>query len=313
MLEDTDVFILDEAPMMPGLASSGDYRQTLPILEGAVKLELLDLSLKSSPLWKHFKANHFTLTENIRLNAEQEELSQFQMSVGNGASNEGDDCFVILPEQCHVEGDLVTEVYSDLINGNVSAEALPEYLHGRCILAVLNSTCDEYNKRITHLLPCDLSAFKSTNKLIPDNATSELIDDMPMEVLESINPIGLPPHELNLKAGSVMIVMRYLNARESLCNGIRLAVTRLGHRVIEAINILGSLRGKKGQTFDLVGVDMSTQVFSHGQLYVALSRIRSIDGLRVRTEPPRAPLLNIVFKEVLQEELAMPGAMDIMT
>ncbi|KAH7678358.1 DNA helicase PIF1, partial [Aphelenchoides avenae] len=270
-------------------------------------------SWKARPLWKHFGANHFTLTENIRLNADQEELSRFQMSVGNGASNGGDEGFVILPEQCHVEGDLVTEVYSDLINGNVSAEALPEYLHGRCILAVLNSTCDEYNKRITHLLPGDLCTYKSTNKLIPDNATSELIDDMPMEVLESINPTGLPPHELNLKVGSVIIVMRNLNVRESLCNGTRLVVTRLGHRVIEAIHILGSLRGKKGQTFDLVGVDMSTQVFSHGQLYVALSRIRSIDGLRVRTEPPRAPLLNIVFKEVLQEELAMPGAMDILT
>ncbi|KAH7668205.1 hypothetical protein AAVH_42955, partial [Aphelenchoides avenae] len=212
----------------------GDYRQTLPILEGAVKSELLDLSLKSCPLWKHFKANHFTLTENIRLNADQEELSRFQMSIGNGASNEGDEGFV-----------LVTEVYSDLINGNVSAEALPEYLHGRCILAVLNSTCDEYNKRITHLLPGDLSTYKSTNKLIPDNATSELIDDMPMEVLESINPTGLPPHELNLKVGSAIIVMRNLDVRESLCNGTRLVVTRLGHRVIEAIHILGPFAARK--------------------------------------------------------------------
>ncbi|KAH7696876.1 hypothetical protein AAVH_36045, partial [Aphelenchoides avenae] len=66
-----------------------------------------------------------------------------------------------------------------------------------------------------------------------------------MEVLESINPTGLPPHELNLKVGSVIIVMRNLNVRESLCNGTRLVVTRLGHRVIEAIHILGSLRGKK--------------------------------------------------------------------
>jgi hypothetical protein len=43
----------------------GDFRQTMPIQEGAVKSELLDLSLKWSPLWTHFAENMFTLTENI--------------------------------------------------------------------------------------------------------------------------------------------------------------------------------------------------------------------------------------------------------
>lgn len=217
----------------------------MPIQEGAVKSELLDLSLKSSPLWEYFKENLFTLTENIRLDSGQEELSRFQMSVGNGACNEGDEGFVILPEQCYVERDLIMEIYSDLINGAVSSEAMPAYLHGRCILAVLNSTCDEYNKRVTLMLPGDLCSYKAVNKLVPDNATSQLLEDMPPEVLESINPSGLPPHELSLKVGSVIIVMRNLNVRESLCNGTRLLVTRLGHRVIEAIHITGSLRGKK--------------------------------------------------------------------
>lgn len=217
----------------------------MPIREGAVKSELLDLSLKFSPLWEHFKENLFTLTENIRLDADQEELSRFQMSVGNGASNDGDEGLVILPDECYVEGDLIAEVYSELIDGAVPSEAMPAYLHGRCILAALNSTCDDYNKRVTQLLPGDLCTYKSTNKLIPDNATSALLEDMPMEVLESINPSGLPPHELSLKVGSVIIVMRNLNVRESLCNGTRLLVTRMGHRVIEAIHISGFLRGKK--------------------------------------------------------------------
>lgn len=217
----------------------------MPIQEGAVKSELVDLSLKSSPLWKHFKDNLFTLTENIRLDAGQEELSRFQMSVGNGASNDGDEGYVILPEQCHTVQDLVTEVYAELIRGEVAPEAMPEYLHGRCILAVLNATCDEYNRRVTELIPGDMCTYSSVNRFVPDSSTSQLLEEMPVEVMESINPSALPPHELKLKVGSVIIVMRNLNVRESLCNGTRLLVTRLGHRVIEAIHITGSLRGKK--------------------------------------------------------------------
>lgn len=223
----------------------GDYRQTLPIQEGAVKSELLDLSLKSSPLWEHFKENLFTLTENIRLNADQEDLSRFQMSVGNGATNDGDEGLVVLPQQCYTDEDLITEAYADLIRGEVTQEALPEYLHGRCILAVLNSVCDEYNQRVMGLIPGDACTYTSVNRLVPDNSTSQLLEEMPPEVMESVNPSGLPPHELKLKVGAVVIVMRNLNVSESLCNGTRLLVTRLGHRVIEAVHISGSLRGKK--------------------------------------------------------------------
>lgn len=217
----------------------------MPIQEGAVKSELVDLSLKSSPLWKHFKENLFTLTENIRLNADQEELSRFQMCVGNGASNDGDEGVVVLPDQCYTENDLVTGVYAELIRGEVDAEAMPDYLYGRCILAVLNSTCDEYNRRVTELIPGDLCIYSSVSRLVPDSSTSQLLEEMPVEVMESINPSALPPHELKLKVGSVVIVMRNLNVRESICNGTRLLVTRLGHRVIEAVHIIGSLRGKK--------------------------------------------------------------------
>jgi len=37
----------------------------------------------------------------------------------------------------------------------------------------------------------------------------------------------------------------------------------------------------QGQTFDRVGLYLRSPVFAHGQLYVALSRIRKFDDLRV--------------------------------
>lgn len=62
----------------------------------------------------------------------------------------------------------------------------------------------------------------------------------------------------------------------------------------------------QGQTLDFVGVYLKEPVFSHGQLYVALSRARSIDNVKVLIRPPffDAPnateTKNIVYQEVLE-------------
>jgi hypothetical protein len=71
-----------------------------------------------------------------------------------------------------------------------------------------------------------------------------------------------------------------------------------------------TINKSQGQTFDHVGIDLQTAVFSHGQLYVALSRSRNRDNVRVRIEPnpQQGQLLkdgrqftrNIVFSEVFQ-------------
>lgn len=55
----------------------------------------------------------------------------------------------------------------------------------------------------------------------------------------------------------------------------------------------------QGQTFDKVGLYLPQPVFSHGQLYVAMSRARSFQNLKVKIEPIANRTLNIVFKEVL--------------
>ena len=40
----------------------------------------------------------------------------------------------------------------------------------------------------------------------------------------------------------------------------------------------------QGQTFQKVGLDLPKPVFAHGQLYVALSRAATEDGVRVKLE-----------------------------
>jgi ATP-dependent DNA helicase PIF1 len=56
----------------------------------------------------------------------------------------------------------------------------------------------------------------------------------------------------------------------------------------------------QGQSLDVVGVDLRSDLFTHGQLYAALSRVTDVAGLMVlqRDEtPPQTD--NIVYREVL--------------
>ena len=58
-----------------------------------------------------------------------------------------------------------------------------------------------------------------------------------------------------------------------------------------------TINKSQGQGFDRVGVWLDEPVFTHGQLYVALSRAKSPNNLRVAM--PGDTTANIVYQEVL--------------
>ncbi|KNZ81146.1 hypothetical protein J132_03009 [Termitomyces sp. J132] len=62
-----------------------------------------------------------------------------------------------------------------------------------------------------------------------------------------------------------------------------------------------TINKSQGQSVKHVGLDLRSAVFSHGQLYVALSRCTSGDRIKVILDPENTSrkTANIVYQEIL--------------
>ena len=182
-----------------------------------------------------------------------------------------------------------------------------------------------------------------------DDDNTDLETAVPIEFLSSLTPNGLPPHKLSLK-GAITYIVRNLNANCGLVNGQRLKITKLCDYSINAKIINGSYAGtiailpritlsphkseipfsmyrrqfplrleyaitinrSQGQTYDEVGIILFSPVFSHGQLYVALSRCKNKQNIKVSLKHEKMVIStkksnrnsqssytkNVVFKEI---------------
>lgn len=62
-----------------------------------------------------------------------------------------------------------------------------------------------------------------------------------------------------------------------------------------------TINKSQGQTFNQIGLELQTPVFSHGQLYVALSRVRSFNNLKIRVLYPRTRQKNKCSGNIFKE------------
>ena len=62
-----------------------------------------------------------------------------------------------------------------------------------------------------------------------------------------------------------------------------------------------TIHKSQGQTFEYVGVDLTQNVFGHGQIYVAFSRVRRLSALKVLLTPAQEgnKIKNIVQQDIL--------------
>lgn len=194
-----------------------NFSQCLPIEENALSSELMNLSIKRSRLWPHFTV--FRLSTNLRLNADQQSFAHWLLEVGEGRNLTGPDGQEELPPTVLSSGDLIEEVYGEMLRtpSTLCGTQLKDYLSGRCILSVLNEVCNWYNNAVIERMSGQAREYLSIDETIVETGADA--PRQPVELLNSLDIPGIPPHKLRLKRNSVVMLLRNLQVSEGLCNG----------------------------------------------------------------------------------------------
>ncbi|CAN1750790.1 ATP-dependent DNA helicase PIF1 [Linum perenne] len=228
--------------------------------------------------------------------------------------------------------DLVTRVYPDLARNHQSVA----YIRTRAIVTPTNQVVSSINDYVLTQIPGDERIYLSSDTLTtPGPNQTRLEAEYPVEFLNALTFNGMPEHQLRLKPYAIVMLLRNLNPSAGLCNGTRILLTHLGEHTLRGLIIGGSFEGtiaiiprrqypvrlcyamtinkSQGQTLEHIGIYLPNPVFSHGQLYVALSRARSVEGVHISIQNdaniPETSTRNIVYKEIfedLQESTHVP-------
>ena len=89
----------------------------------------------------------------------------------------------------------------------------------KVILAPTNNDVIDLNKQVLAQLEGDLVNYLSVDSA-DDDKHKNLDMAMPIKFLNSLRPNGMPLHNLALKEGSIVILLRNLNPKENLCKNL---------------------------------------------------------------------------------------------
>ncbi|KAK9749984.1 hypothetical protein RND81_02G163900 [Saponaria officinalis] len=315
LIRETSRIIWDEAPMVHRHAFEAADRALRDIMH-------CDDPTAMNKIWPHYKV--LKLIRNMRLmhgkdeqeNIDIKEFSKWVLDIGDGKiqatakTGEHGKIWISIPDDKLIEntGDTVASIVE---------EVYPNLLE---------------NYTDTTLIPGQQIVFKSVDRICQMTRNATYIENIyPTEFLNSLKFQGLPNHEMILKVGCPVIMLTNINQAVGLCNGTKTKVLTGGNTgtIISIPRIemtptdttwpftikrrqfpikvcfAMTINKSQGQTFEKVEIYLPKPVFSHGQLYVTVSRVISCQGLKISlpptndTEDPcKRKTKNIVYKEI---------------
>ncbi|XP_073121317.1 uncharacterized protein [Henckelia pumila] len=284
----------------------GDFRQVLPVVKKGSAREQIAASISRSTFWNDVNVIH--LYQNMR-SVEDIEFSQLLLRIGDGLQHCVNGDFIKLPDSMvipweneHSISQLIDFVFPDMVEHINDAN----YMVSRAIITPKNADVDKINELLISKFPGEEREYASWDTIEDDN--NNLFQE---EFLNTLSPSGLPLHRIVLKVGCPIMLLRNVGPELGLCNGTRLICRNLYTNFIDAEIIAGPHKGTRyflhrmplkseldsglpleltrkqfpirlsfaltinkaqGKTIPNVGIFLHDHVFSHGQLYVALSR-----------------------------------------
>ena len=166
-------------------------------------------------------------------------------------------------------------------------------------------------------MPGNKASLFAVDCITQEDSTRAVDRQMPAEYLQSLNPPGLPPSILESKVRMPVMILRNISAERGLCNDTRITISSIGEFLLKVklpgvdgrieviprftLSILENeypftltrkqfpvrpsfamtINKSQGQSLKIVGIGLRSPVFTHGQPYVALSRVTSVSGLSV--------------------------------
>ncbi|XP_012844870.1 PREDICTED: ATP-dependent DNA helicase PIF1-like [Erythranthe guttata] len=219
----------------------------------------------------------------------------------------------------------------------------PEYFKGRAILAPTNESVGFGNDHFLSIITGEEKVYFSSDSMCKEELLSDVNAEIySPEFLNTISCSGIPPHKLTLKRGAPVMLIRNIDQARGLCNGTRIQIINMGKHVLNCRILSGKHDGdivfiprmtlvpsnsalpikfqrrqfplmvsfamtinkSQGKTLYHVGLYLPRPVLSHGQLYVALSRVKSRSGIKILINSESGDATNVtnnvVYKEVFQ-------------
>jgi ATP-dependent DNA helicase PIF1 len=236
--------------------------------------------------------------------------------------------------------DIVGATYPDLLQNMQDFS----FFQDRAIVAPTLELVERVNDFVMTLIPGEEKEYLSCDTICKCDEDVGIDQRwITTEFLNDIKCFGMPNHKLHLKVGVLVMLLRNIDVSSGLCNGTRLTIASMGKNIIFAKVVNGPHSGEivyitrmnlvpsdanvsitfqrrqfplclcfamtinksQGHTLSTVGLYLPRPVFTHGQLYVAVSHVRSRNGLKILITDddgkPSTSTTNVVYHEVFQK------------